>query len=157
MGASDRAALPVLLGGDAGIGTGRVDERDQRKTVPHREVHDAHRLAVALRVRRAEVAVDPVLEVAALLLAHERDRSAVEAADPGDDRAVVGARTVAVELDPVHEQPLDVVERVRPVLVTRELDGAPDVLVARLLREPLELALELLELTREPRAAEEVD
>ena len=32
---------------------------------------------------------------------------------PGDDRAVVGAAAVAVQLDPVVEDPLDVVERVR--------------------------------------------
>src|SRR5919199_4914580 len=98
MGASDRAALPVLLGGDAGIGTGRVDERDQREAVPHREVHDAHRLAVALRMRGPEVPVDPVLDVAALLLTDERDRASVETTDAGDDRAVVGAGAVAVEL-----------------------------------------------------------
>ena len=65
---------------------------------------------------------------------------------PGDDRAVVGAAAVAVQLDPVVEDPLDVVERVRPVLVARELDRAPDLVLGRvgLAREPLELALEPL-------------
>ena len=39
---------------------------------------------------------------------------------------------VAVQLDPVVEHPLDVVERVRPLLVAGELDRAPDLLVGRL-------------------------
>ena len=53
-------------------------------------------------------------------------------AEPGDDRRVVAARPVAVQLDEVLEQALDVVEGVRPLLMARELDGAPDVLVGRL-------------------------
>ena len=94
-----------------------------------------------------------LLDVAALLVADERDRAPVEAAEAGDDRRVVGAAAVAVELDPVVEQPLDVVERVRPVLVPRELDRAPDLLVGRRGLDPLELALEPLELAGDARAA----
>ena len=60
---------------------------------------------------------DPLLDVAALLVTDEGDSPAVELPEPGDDRAVVGARAVAVQLEPVLEDPRDVVERVRPVLV----------------------------------------
>src|SRR5207244_11646829 len=81
--ACDRTALSVLLGGDSGICARRVHERDQRKTLPVRELHHAHRLAVSLRMRRAEVAVDPVLDVAPLLLADDPDRSSVELSDTG--------------------------------------------------------------------------
>jgi hypothetical protein len=38
-----------------------------------------------------------------------------------------------VELEPVVEDPLDVVERVRALLVPRELDRPPDLLVRRVL------------------------
>src|SRR5438067_7488467 len=47
-------------------------------------------------------------------------------AEAGDDRRVVRARPVAVQLDEVLQQPGDVVERVRPLGVSRELDGTPD-------------------------------
>ena len=74
--------------------------------------------------------------------------------EPGDHRRVVAVRPVAVELEPVLEQALDVVQRVRPIRVPRELDGAPDVLVARIGDEPVELLLQALELTGDTRAAE---
>jgi hypothetical protein len=44
---------------------------------------------------------------------------------------IVGAATVTVQLDPVVEEPVDVVQRVRTILVPRELDGTPDLLVGR--------------------------
>jgi hypothetical protein len=62
-----------------------------------------------------------------------------------------------VQLDPVLEQALDVVERVRTVLMPRELDRLPDFLVGRRRLDAVELALELLELPGEARAAEQVE
>src|SRR5205814_638795 len=112
------------------------------KAVPLGELHDAHRLPVALRVRHPEAALGPLLDVPALLLADERDRPAVELPEPGDHRAVVVGAAVTVQLEPVLEQPFDIVERVRARVVARELDRAPDVLVRRLLLEPVELTLE---------------
>jgi len=50
-------------------------------------------------------------------VADEHDRLAVQRPDTGDQRAVVGPAAIAVQLDPVVEQPRDVVERVRAVLV----------------------------------------
>ena len=64
-------------------------------------------------------------------MADDGDRAAVEASDPGDDRSVVGAPAVAVQLDPVLDHPLDVVERVRPLLMARELDDGPDLVLGR--------------------------
>ena len=68
---------------------------------------------------------------------------------PADERRVVRERAVAVQLDEVVEDPLDVVERVRPVLVARELDGVPDLVGARLLRDPVDLVLETGQLPRD--------
>src|SRR5205085_8092231 len=96
-----------------------------------------------------------LLDVAALLVSDQRDCAAVEAAETGDERRVVGAAAVAVQLDEVLEHPLDVVERVGPVRMARELDRAPDVRVGRLGDDPVELPLQALELAGEPRAAEE--
>src|SRR6185312_13803310 len=75
----------------------------------------------------AEVAVRALLEVAALLVADERDGAPAEPAEARDDRGILHALTVAVQLRPVVEQPFGVVERVRPVVVAGELDGIPDV------------------------------
>jgi hypothetical protein len=79
----------------------------------------------------------------------------IEAAEAGDERLVVGARSIAVELDEVLEDPVDVVERVGPVGVAGQLDRAPDLLVAGLRDDLLELPLQALELTREAGAAQE--
>jgi hypothetical protein len=90
-------------------------------------------------------------------VADERDRSPVEAAETADDCGVVGASAVTVELDPVLEQALDVVQRVRTVVVPRELDRAPDLVLGRLGAHAIELLLQALELARELRTAEEAD
>ena len=79
--ARDRASLAVLLGRDTGIRTGRVDHRHEREAVPIGERHRTHGLAVALRIGHAEVALRPLLQVAALLMPDEHDRSPVELAD----------------------------------------------------------------------------
>ena len=125
--------------------------------MPVRELHHPHRLAVALRIGHAEVPARPLLQVAALLVPDQRDRAALELADPGHDRVVVHPAAIAVQLEEVVEDPLDVVERVRPLLVARELDALPDLLVRGVVLEPLELALQALELGREPRPAQELD
>src|ERR1044072_8519910 len=70
---------------------------------------------------------------------------------------VIHPAAVAVELEPVLEDPLDVVQRVRPVLVTGEQDATPDLLVGRVLAEALELALESLELGRALRPPQKLD
>src|SRR6185437_14180046 len=57
--------------------------------------------------------------------------------------------------EPVVEEALDVVERVRPLLVAGELDGAPDLLVGRVLAHPVELTLKPVELSGEPGTAEQ--
>ena len=57
-----------------------------------------------------------------------------------------------MQLDEVFEQALDVIERVRAVIVPRKLDELPDLLVGGALLDALELTLKALELTGQPRA-----
>src|SRR5204862_8326412 len=117
--------------------------------------HRVPRLAVALRVRHPEAPARALVDVASLLLTDQDDRAVPELAETGDHRAVVAERPVAVQLEPVVEQPLDVVERVRPVVVAGQLDLAPDLLVSGLLADPGDLPLEPLELAGDARAAEQ--
>ena len=108
-----------------GIRAGRVDEGEQRQPELLGELHEPQRLAVALRARHAEVAVDLLLGVAALLVADHHARLAVEAREAADDRRVVGVAAVAVQLAEVAEQAVDVVERVRPLRMARDLRDLP--------------------------------
>ena len=81
--AGDRLGDAALLGLRAGMGAGHVDEGDDRQAEPLGELHDPHRLAVALGVGHAEVAPDVLVGVGALLLADDDDPPAV---DPGEAR-----------------------------------------------------------------------
>ena len=85
-----------------------------------REFHHAHRLAVALRLRHAEVADQLLLRVAALLLADHHHRLAFEEGHARNDGGIVGKGAIAVQFHEVGEQPLDVIER-----SAGASDGAP--------------------------------
>src|SRR6266567_36069 len=129
----------MLLGRDTWIGARNVHEAEQRKPVQLSELHQPHCLAIALRIGHAEVAVGSFLDVAALLVAHECDRATVEATETDHQCVIVGPAAVTVQLDPVIEEPADVVERVGTVLMPRELDRTPDLLVRRRGLDALEL------------------
>jgi len=146
--------MQETIGDHARVRARSVDKGDQREAVPVGQLHDPHGLSVALWIGHAEVPLRPLLDVASLLVADQGDRPAVEAAEAGDERLVVCAPAVAVELDEVLQHPFDVVQRVRPVGMARQLDGAPDLLVARLGDDPVELPLQALELAGQARAAE---
>jgi len=124
--------------------------------MPVGELHQPHRFPIALRIGHAEVPVRPLLDVSPFLVSDQCDRAAVEPADADHEGSVIRAAPISVELDPVLEEPLHIVERVRPILVTRELDGAPDLLVGRRRLDTLELPLQLLELSRKACPAEQV-
>ena len=68
----DRLGDAALLGLGPGMRAGHVDERHDRQAQPLGQLHDPHRLAVALRVRHPEVAPDVLVGVGALLLADDR-------------------------------------------------------------------------------------
>jgi hypothetical protein len=95
----DALGLPALLGTDAGIGARRVDERDDRQLPLLGQPHLLHRLAVALRVRAAEVAGEAVLDRLPLAMADQQEAFAAHRRQPGDDGAVVTEHPVAVQFD----------------------------------------------------------
>ena len=90
------SAMPRSSDSMPGIGGRRVDEGEDRPAELLGQLHRAQRLAVALGPRVAEVAVDLLLGVAALLVADDQHRLAVEAGEAGDDGAIVGEAPVAV-------------------------------------------------------------
>jgi hypothetical protein len=102
--AGDGLGLAALLGADARIGAGGVDEGDHRQVEALGHVHQAHGLAVALGPGHAEVVLQAGGGVVALLVAHDHDRDAAEAAQAADDGLVVGELAVAAQLDELVDQ-----------------------------------------------------
>ena len=123
--AGDRLGLAALLGVDAGVGAGSVQEGDHGPAELGGQLHRAQRLAVAFRLRHAEVAVELLLGVAALLLGHDHDGPAFEAGQAGDNGGIVAEGAVAVDLLKIGEDALDVVERVGALGVAGELHPPP--------------------------------
>src|SRR5204863_87029 len=77
------------LGLVAGIGAGRVDQRHHRQLEAVGELHQAARLAIALGLGHAEIALHAVVGVGALLVAVHDAGAAVVPAEAADDRAVL--------------------------------------------------------------------
>src|SRR5690606_25278708 len=149
---ADGLALPALLRADAGERAHRVDERDDGKPEAIGELVEPYRLAVSLGVRHPEVPLQVLLRRASLLVADDDDAPPVVAREPAHDGWVVGEAPIAVQLDEVREQALDVIERVRAVRVPRELHLLHRAQLAEdltcelrgLLLEALELATETI-------------
>ena len=138
---------PALLGAEPGIGARRVDQRDDRRAELGGQLHQPERLAVALGMRHAEVALEVLLGVAALLVPDDHHRDAAEPRPAAHDRRVVHVEPVAVELDEVGEDGAEVVERVRAAGVAGDHDPLDGREVPVDLRpQRLELALQPLEL-----------
>ena len=68
----DRLGDAALLRFDAGIRGGRIDEADDGAVELLGQLHRAQRLAIPLRARVAEVPIDLLLGIAALLVAHDQ-------------------------------------------------------------------------------------
>src|SRR2546428_234074 len=143
----DRLRLAPLLGADAGVRAGRVDEAEDRLAELLGELHEAERLAIALGVRHAEVARDLLTRVAPLLVVDDDDPLPLEPRQATDDRRVVPVEPVAVELDEVLEEEPDEVARVGALGVAGELRPLPGGQArVGLLALPVEPLLELRDL-----------
>src|SRR5690606_4413365 len=91
----NRLALTALFSVDTRIGTGRVDKGDDRHIEALGHLHQTAGLAVALWLGHAEVAAHLLLHVAALLVADDHDRTAVQPADTADNGSVISEVPIA--------------------------------------------------------------
>src|SRR5437660_461677 len=147
----DRLRLAALLGPDARVGAGRVDQGEDRLAELLGEPQEAERLAVSLGVGHAEVPRDLLARVTALLVTDDDDPLPVEACEAADDRGVVAVEPVAVELDEVLEEEPDEVTRVGALGVAGELRSLPGRQTGvGLPARPQELVLELGDLVPGP-------
>ncbi len=137
----DRRGLAALLGADPRVGARRVDQADDRDLELRREAHLAQRLAVSLGVRTAEVERHALLRRATLPVPDEQEPPLPDPREPGQDCLVVAEHLVAVELDEVVQDLLDVVGDDGSVRVARDVDPLP----GRQVRvDPLDLGREAL-------------
>ena len=135
----------ALLGFHTGVGRRRIDKHNHRPSKLGGQLHHPQRLAIPLRFRVAEVPVNLLLGVAALLVPDDKDRLAVEVRHAGDDGLVIGESSVAVQLGKPLEQAAHVVEHDRTVGVT----GHQHALPRREVRE--QLCAQLLHARLQPR------
>src|SRR5262249_36623519 len=109
--ACDRLGLAALFRADAGVRTGRVDERHDRQLILLGDLHAPQGFAVALRMRQAEVALNLFLGIAALVVADEHDLVPAEASQAALDRRVVAEVPVAVQLTEIPADHVDVISK----------------------------------------------
>ena len=111
----DRLGLSALFGAHARLRALRIDKCDEREPETIGELVNPRRFAIALGMRLAKVALDAIGGRAPALLADNRYRNfAPKVREARDDRAVIGKAAVAMNLEEILEQPLNVVERLRP-------------------------------------------
>src|SRR6185437_13085876 len=123
--ARDGFALAALFGADTGIRTGCIDEGEDRQAEAFGHLHQAQRLAVALRTRHAEIATDFRFDVAALLVPDHHHRSSDDACQAAYDGRVVGIHPVASEFVKLVADHRDVIVGVRAPRVARQLRDLP--------------------------------
>src|SRR5579859_1727264 len=126
----DRFRLSALFGADTGIGTRSVDKRKYRSSELGGQLHDAERLAVALRLGLSKVTQKPLLRVAAFLVPDNCNRPAVEFRESRDQRFVVAKAAVAVQFDKVRKKHSKVVQGIWPLSVSGNLRTLPGSKVA---------------------------
>ena len=123
--AADGLGLATLFGSDARVGTGRVDEGEDRNGEFFRQMHQAQGLAIAFRAGHAEVAREFFLGIVPLLMADDHHRLAVKARQSADDGPVIGKAAIAVQLLEIRKDQAQVIERIRPLRMPCHLGRLP--------------------------------
>ena len=114
-------ALSVALRLQTGIGAGGVHKGDHRASELLCLPHQPHGLAIALRLRHAEVAADILLQGLALAVTDHCHRTVPQHGNAAHNGTIVHAGTVAPLLKEVGEQVVDIVLNIGPVLGTGQL------------------------------------
>src|SRR5260370_32120295 len=123
--ARDGLGLAALLGIDAGISSLCIHERENRPSKLGRELHNAKRFAIALRLGLAEIAQQSLLAVPPLLVTEDGNGAPVKARKSGDDGGVFAERPFAVQFHEIGEEEADEIERVRPLPMARHPPSLP--------------------------------
>jgi hypothetical protein len=121
----DRFRLAPRLGVDSRERTRCVDERQDRQTEAARQLDQAAGLAVAFGPRHSEIVGDSAVGVRAFLGPKNHDGAPTKPAKPTQHRRVVGERAIAGQWREPGDQPGDMVGRLGPVGMPRDLGFLP--------------------------------
>ena len=88
-------------------------------------------LPVALGIRHTEIAIHLLLGIASLLVTDDQHFLSVETRHAADDCGIVGKTAVAVDLAPVGEDALHVIQCVGALGMARHLGALPGIQVGR--------------------------
>jgi hypothetical protein len=117
-----------------GIRARRVNQRDDGQAELVRQPHQAQRLAITFGMRGAEIAQNVFLRVAALLRADDHDAVFAQFGKTADHRAVLGKKPVAVQFLKIRKRTVDIIQRVWPFGMARQLDALPGGEVGKICR-----------------------
>src|SRR5712664_2524924 len=121
----DRLALPAFFRVNSRIRARCIDQRNNGPAKLRRELHHAQRLPVTLWFWLAKIANQTLFRVASLLMADDRHWAPVESSEARNNGFVVGVAAIPVQFNKVREKQVDKVQRVRPLLVPRDLRALP--------------------------------
>src|SRR5213080_210805 len=121
----DRFALPAFFRIDPRVRALCVDEAENRPRELRRELHYAQGFAITLRLRLAKVSREPLLGVASFLMADHRHGPTMVFRKPSNNGLIVGEAAIAMQLHEVGEKIIDKVQRIRTLLVPRDLRALP--------------------------------
>src|ERR1700676_1066566 len=132
----------TLFRTDAGKRTGRVDQRNNRYAKFLGQPHQAQRFAITFGMRAAEIAHDVFFRVASLLVRDDHATIRTEASESARHRLIIRVKAIAMQLDPIGETPLDIIEGEWTLRVARDLNTLPCAqVVVNVAPSPLDLFL----------------
>src|SRR5690606_13711441 len=106
---------PPLFSLQAWKCTRRVNNGDDRLSEFPGHLHKSECFAVSFRISPAKVTLLPLLGISPFLLSDKHDRSAVDVTQPSNHGLVIFDGTVAVDLDKVIGDFVDIIQCVGPV------------------------------------------
>src|SRR5205823_2668097 len=104
----------ALLGADAGKGARRVDQAKDRHAELRCQTHVLQRLAIPFGMRTTVQAIVALGKRVSLLMTDQHDAKIAQAGKAGADGSIVAKGTVAMQLDELLEDQIDVIEGLRP-------------------------------------------
>ncbi len=107
------------------MGTGEINESEQRAVKLFGNFHGAERLTVTLRIGHAEIAPDFLLGSPPFQIADGHHFFTVEARHAAGHGEIVAKGAVAVDLRKISKNALDEIHGVGPLRVTREFSFDP--------------------------------
>ncbi len=117
--ACDRFRHAALLGADAGIGAGGIDDRQHGNAETIGHLHQPDGLAIAFRARHAEIVLDAAVGGGALFLADHADALAAKTAEAAHQRLVLGELAVAGHRREFRHQRFDEIGEMRALRMAR--------------------------------------